>query len=353
MRLVNTFVTPILLHGLEAVNLSQDDIRILATFHRTLLKQIQGLPERTASAGVYLLVDALPIEAEIDLRVLRFFGAVTRLDSDNHLKQIMLRQLAIKDQNSKSWFVKAASTGSKYGLNLYHHLALPFNKEAWKSITKLAVKSYWRTELLRDLLAKSSIASLATFHLEFEGPNPLWSTCDCNTQRVRAAASRVKLMTGTFPLQDKKAKYNKSEPDPTCRLCLTEVEDTEHFLLRCPALTTEREKARAIRDQITQLNDREWLCLVLGGVTHVRSKICKYTTELQITRRPPRSSLCSTNDSNKTVDSSRSRAVYSECDSSDSIVRNLNICATNYCSAIDRARTKLLEEVARKAGGST
>ncbi len=108
--------------------------------------------------------------------------------------------MAITEASSNSWFSKTAEIGRKYGLNLYHHLAIPFTKESWKAITKSAVKAFWRGEFPRELLERSSIASLATFHMSYGGPNPLWVTCGSNVQRVKAAVSRVKIMMGTFPL---------------------------------------------------------------------------------------------------------------------------------------------------------
>ncbi len=378
MRLINLFVTPILLHGLESVILSKEDVRLLSAYHRTLLKHIQSLPDRTASVGVYLMVDALPLEAELDLRVLRFFGAVSRLEADNPLRQIMTRQMAIKQASSNSWFSKATEAAKKYGLNLHHHLSIPYSKESWKAITKSAIRSHWRAELLTELLAKSSIAALATFHMYHEGPNPLWLTCGSSVQRVKAATSRVKLMTGTFPLQERKARYSPTDTDPTCQLCHLEPEDASHFLTRCPALDKVREKALEIRDSIEVMDEGEWLCLVLGGVTRVHPTFIR-----SLEQEPPnintrksktfKSRLGISVDSigsdkiiSKSAFSGVNKSATSEIDTKfngkgahsdrdtelNKTVYNLNICATNFCSALDRERAKLLlEEVPRKPGG--
>ncbi len=362
MRIINLFVTPILLHGLEAVILSKEDVKLLSSYHRTLLKHIQALPDRTASAGVYLLVDALPIEAELDLRILRFFGAITRMDSSNPLYQILHRQMSTKDTNSKSWFTHATAVGKKYGINLYHQISIPNTKESWKEITKIAVRAHWRAELLREMLEKTSIAALATFHMTHDGPHPIWTTCECNPQRVQAAKSRVRLMTGTFPLKSKQAKYNKNEPDPTCQLCGLEPEDVAHFILRCSYLKTERETAQSVRDKILPMCDDDWLFLVLNGALNVRSRF-----GLPIEQGPLRlspdiaknsSAKCSSSQVRKQLDSScgeKKRGGSNNNSVLSDIEIRLNLCATNFCSAVDKTRrAKLLQlEVPCKPGGVT
>ena len=48
-------------------------------------------------------------------------------------------------------------------------------------------------------------------------------------------ATKLKLATGSYILQQKRAKFIHNEK-PTCKLCDTEDEDVEHFILRCVCL---------------------------------------------------------------------------------------------------------------------
>jgi hypothetical protein len=48
-------------------------------------------------------------------------------------------------------------------------------------------------------------------------------------------ATKLKLATGSYILQQKRAKLIHNE-NPTCKLCDAEDEDVEHFVLRCVCL---------------------------------------------------------------------------------------------------------------------
>ena len=58
------FVITRLLYGLEIVRLNENELQQLERYHLNTLRQIQSLPKRTASSAVYMLLGALPIEAE-------------------------------------------------------------------------------------------------------------------------------------------------------------------------------------------------------------------------------------------------------------------------------------------------
>ena len=94
LRIISTFVTPRLLYGLDSVRLTKKDMTSLDTFYKQLLKKIQGLPDTTANEAVYLLLGTVPI---------------SRLDKHHPLRQLAVRQLSIKEQNSKSWFIYVES----------------------------------------------------------------------------------------------------------------------------------------------------------------------------------------------------------------------------------------------------
>jgi hypothetical protein len=47
---------------------------------------------------------------------------------------------------------------------------------------------------------------------------------------LKLIATKLKLATGSYILQQKRAKFVHNEK-PTCKLCDTEDEDAEHFIL--------------------------------------------------------------------------------------------------------------------------
>ena len=62
-----TYVLPRLLFNLEVIPLTASQVAQLEQFHRTTLRSLQGLPDRTSSAATYLLLGALPIVATLHI----------------------------------------------------------------------------------------------------------------------------------------------------------------------------------------------------------------------------------------------------------------------------------------------
>ena len=73
------------------------------------------------------------------------------------------------------------------------------------------------------------------FTLISYSPKPLLSSRDVN--RI---PTKLKLLTGTYILQNNRAKYKNYTIDPTCLLCDSEAETPAHFILNCPALSSIR-----------------------------------------------------------------------------------------------------------------
>ncbi len=58
----DTYVMPVLLHGLEALILTKKEIDQLEDYHQACMRQIQHLPDSTANSAVYLLIGSIPLE---------------------------------------------------------------------------------------------------------------------------------------------------------------------------------------------------------------------------------------------------------------------------------------------------
>ena len=103
-KLINIYIKPRLIYGLEAIPLRLSDVKPIELYYRELLRQVQHLPKSTANAACYLLLGCLPIEAEIHINTLLLFGRIMiRHDSVEY--NIIERQLAIKDSNLNSWAI--------------------------------------------------------------------------------------------------------------------------------------------------------------------------------------------------------------------------------------------------------
>ena len=115
VQMWNTFVIPRLLHGIELLDVRKKDLEDLEVYQRKILKQLQSLPERTASVAVLGLVGVKTIEAQIDIKILTTFLNIAK-DPSSLEHQLAHRQLLIKSENSCSWFIKVKQILHKYDL---------------------------------------------------------------------------------------------------------------------------------------------------------------------------------------------------------------------------------------------
>ena len=237
MSLIQAYIVPRLLHGLEATVPSRKDMDMLDLFYRKLLRQIQGLPESTATEAVYLLLGAIPIEAVLHKRALSLFGNISRLEQRSSLWLMAQRQLSLRAESRGSWFAHLTDIGMTYGIDLQHVFRFPWKKLPWKHFCKQTIEDFWRLKLIRAAAEKSSLQwyildrSVSSPYK----PNPLWECCAGKPFQVGAATHRARLLVGRHQLRCTSWRQVKGE-SPKCPLCETENEDIIHFLVDCVAL---------------------------------------------------------------------------------------------------------------------
>ena len=80
-KIYRCYVTPRLLYGLEIWPLNQKQLDIPSRLHTKTLHDFQDLPTRATTGAVFLLLGALPIDAEIHRRQLSFLHSVLACDN--------------------------------------------------------------------------------------------------------------------------------------------------------------------------------------------------------------------------------------------------------------------------------
>jgi hypothetical protein len=241
-KLINTFVEPRYLYGLEIMGLSVADKNSLLVYQKKTLKQIQHLPDRTSNAAVFLLLGAMPIIARIEINQLILFRMISANDTCIEYK-IAERQLAMKSDKSKSWFVETKKLLKKYNLpSAYDLLTNVPNKHAWKDAVNSAVCDYWNDQLKSDAIQKPSLKYFNTDHCQIGKTHQVWDTVEYNKHDISRATVKAKLLTGTYTLQANKARFNQNKVDPTCLLCNESAETREHFVTTCTKLKKTRDQ---------------------------------------------------------------------------------------------------------------
>lgn len=232
------YVIPRLLYGLETLGTKTLKIKDIERFHLQTLKDIQGLPSRTATSAVYLLTGILPIQAIIDLKRLSLIGTIARSHNDT-LHTLALHQVATLKPNSGSWFVTIAETLQKYDLpSLTDLLNNPIHKVLWKTTCKRSVCEWWSQLLRQEASQMSTLVNLnpppaGKLHL-------VWAAPTNSDKDVLRSQVKARILTGTFMLQTTKARFNQFTVNANCPLCKSADETLSHFLIHCTALETSR-----------------------------------------------------------------------------------------------------------------
>jgi hypothetical protein len=240
VRIYQAYALPKLLYGLEVTAINAGQLAALEQFHLKTLKQVTSLPERTASEAVYLLLGISTVQALVHVRRLSLIGAIARSDNVT-LHELAIRQCALKAAQSDSWFVNTEMLLIRYGLpSTLQLLHRPPSKYQWKKEVKRAVNSLWKDKLIQDCADKSSLRYMNLNDTDFGRCHPCWRSVSSNVKDVRRAVIKSKLLTGTYLTQDRLARYSKNNLDSTCPLCKMSVEDTAHFLTKCPATYSAR-----------------------------------------------------------------------------------------------------------------
>ncbi len=238
LKLITTYVTPRLLHGLEATVLPSKSLAALDAYYRGLLRQIQNLPPRSPIEAIYILLGTLPIEAILHKRILSLFGAISRLGHSHPLHQIATRQMAVRDPQSSSWFSQIQRLGMKYDIDVHSALQQDWPKDAWKSHVKKMVDSYWLIKLLSA--DKKSVKSIIPHPHWINGPHPLWMACRGRPHHTKAAAIRAKMLIGQFATQEYLHRIGKGES--LCLMCCRKTETISHIIAECENLQPTRQE---------------------------------------------------------------------------------------------------------------
>ena len=165
------------LYGCELWNdISQKDSQRLNVFQHLVCKNAQGLPKRTRSDICETLFDVLPIQSEIDVRKLLFFGRLCRLDCRTLPKMIFLSRFFSYVEGlartQMGFIPDIMSLLTTYNLLDDVHSWLTSGscptKMSWKRTVRAAVNQLSQSE--RDLRMAGN--SFSRFREVFENRNP-------------------------------------------------------------------------------------------------------------------------------------------------------------------------------------
>ncbi|KAK3088432.1 hypothetical protein FSP39_019152 [Pinctada imbricata] len=242
IHLLNVYVMPVLLYGLEILLPSDYHCQPLEIFLKKTLKQILSIPVSTADPAPFILSGCIPVEAIIHKRALTFYCNICRLPESAIEKQLAHRQCSIKSLKSHSWFIAIKKLLIKYDLpDINDVLKQPPTKYTWNKLVNRKVNDYWKTKIMSSAGSYSSLRHLDPSSYKPGKIHPIATTENPTNRDITRLAVKLKIVTGTYLLQCNRAAFNHQDSDPTCLMCKSEPETAEHFLLRCERLAETRD----------------------------------------------------------------------------------------------------------------
>ena len=228
-----TYVLPVLTYGLEALIIDQDHMDSLETFQNDTFKRFLGLPERGVAAKVSLILfGAPPVEAVVHSKLLGLFGTISR-DPESIEYKILQRQIALKSIDDNIWSTKIKALLLMYNLpSIYDLMLNPPSKPKWQAKVKACISAYWEKQIAEELCQLPSLKYLDCSSYKVGDPHPAITSIGCSIKDVRRVASRLQILTGSYPLNGRLKR--------ACPLCGHSAETRIHFLLECPTLDDTR-----------------------------------------------------------------------------------------------------------------
>ena len=108
---LQAYLIPRLLYGLEAMILTSKQIDQLETYFRSILKQIQSLPDNVSKSAPYILMGICSIKATYNKNLVSLMATAL---GDVSTRELAEHCYATKSPSSSSWFTYVQKRLSKY-----------------------------------------------------------------------------------------------------------------------------------------------------------------------------------------------------------------------------------------------
>ncbi|CAC5418774.1 unnamed protein product [Mytilus coruscus] len=236
ISMLQTFIFPIMFYGLEILLPTGKNIELISKQYKRIIKQILSLPVNVADPAIYLKSGLLPAEAVIHTKGLILFGSICRAGCTSTEWKIAERQLGIKCIKSNSWFIAVKAVFLEYEIgDPYMYLFDYMSKMQWKNLLKQKVSNYWSNRIKQEITLFTSLKYIGEIYT-IGKCYPIARTLSVNIRDISRIPVRLKILTGTYIFQAKRAVFNKTTPDGTCLMCKKNEETMNHFLLICEEL---------------------------------------------------------------------------------------------------------------------
>ena len=260
IQLFNTYISPILLYGVENWSiLSDKDIENfddLSLFkrteksrtdivHRKLLKYVLGVSKTCHNIAIYGETGEIPLSLKGFRLMVNYWKRLSALPDESLAKKALIENANIRT----NWLVTIEKLVRSMNL-----IEVPDTE--FKGTTKSAISSYfvsnWKNKLLNEDISR--LTTYKTINTDFTLPKHLGLP-----YQFRKVISRTRC--SNHPLAIEKGRHTKPitpREERFCKFCDEQVvEDEGHFLLTCTAYTHLRDYHRMNFDNLPDILNME------------------------------------------------------------------------------------------------
>ena len=115
IHMLQIYVMPILLYGLEILLPSERELQEAIKLHENTLRQLLSLPTSSAKPAMYILSGQIPLTGQIHRKALTFFGSILRNEQSIE-QELAERQIVMKSSKANSWFSEVKKILIRYNL---------------------------------------------------------------------------------------------------------------------------------------------------------------------------------------------------------------------------------------------
>ena len=150
---------------------------------------------------------------------------------------IVERRLVMTSLDESSWCNEVKRILKQYELSSAYELFVntPSKKE-WKALLNSKINSYLESIWEQEIYSKKYSKYINRHSVTVGKLHVCWSSVKHNVRDNRSAELKVKVLTGSYIQQANRSCFNQYAVDLSFKLCLTELEDREHFIARCDSL---------------------------------------------------------------------------------------------------------------------